>query len=498
MYRNLNKYPLIVIFSLFIVLSGVIHAQQYSFEIIMDSDYDEAPTLFKLNDDGCFVGLVRKAPPTDSIYVYDTYLYKISLQGDTLSIKYAKEDTVSVFFYIDKLTTEPKGYLLTGWGHKKGEDPHHPFTIMRRITDDLDLVWEKTFKFNNYYFGSYKSSAMELINGDILYACSPHLNINMFILKLSAEGDSLNFVTYSGSDAGEVWGLTYSPDSTAIWLHNWLAHYQGQGSYVSSCIVLNQKLEQIGVKHYPEFLFPPFNALLYNDSILLTGGSDRVPNPKTGDVEHLINAYLLDTAFNVIHEVHLTHPDTNSRAAEVQGIDFYYPGCIYLGGNHNLQGMTGHEPSWFYIAKLNDTLGLEYEKYIGGDDYYWLYSVTAASDGGVLLAGTRNDYTATYFQRDGYILKIDSLGFVQTPENIHFTISEAVVYPNPGNEIINIRTALKSCIFNLFDTFGRQILKKPMPDRITTVKTNTLSKGTYYYSVTDNNKTIISGTWIKN
>jgi len=77
-------------------------------------------------------------------------------------------------------------------------------------------------------------------------------------------------------------------------------------------------------------------------------------------------------------------------------------------------------------------------------------------------------------------------------------LTDAIVYPNPGNEIINIRTALKSCIFNLFDTFGRQILKKPMPDRITTVKTNTLSKGTYYYSVTDNNKTIISGTWIKN
>jgi hypothetical protein len=151
------------------------------------------------------------------------------------------------------------------------------------------------------------------------------------------------------------------------------------------------------------------------------------------------------------------------------------------------------------IGKMDSNLNLLNEKYIGGDAYYHFNTITATSDGGALITTNRYDYLTQGHEHDVYIIKLDSLDFtVGITEHKNKKLADAIVYPNPGNEIINIRTALKGCIFNLFDTFGRQILKKPMPDRITTVKTNTLSKGTYYYSVTDNNKTIISGTWIKN
>jgi hypothetical protein len=201
------------------LLSGCLQAQQYGYKIVMDTDYDEVPTLFKLNDDGSFVGLVKKAPPTDSVYVYNSYLYKIDPQGDTMSIKYAKNDTVFTYYTIDRLTTGTKGFLLTGWGYKTGGNPNYPFTIMSRIDDNFDLVWEKTFMFSNYYYAAFKASILELVNGEILYACSPHLNSNMFIMKLSSQGDSLDFASYSGIEAGEVWGLSYSPDSLKIWLN---------------------------------------------------------------------------------------------------------------------------------------------------------------------------------------------------------------------------------------------------------------------------------------
>lgn len=498
MKQKLHVRVLVIGIILLIATHTHLFAQQYGFEIVMDSDYDELPLLFRLDDEGNFVGLVHKAPPNDTMYVYDTYLYKISLQGDTTSIKYTKEDTVFRFFYIDKLNTEPRGFLLSGWGHKTGGDPHHPFTIMRRITNELELVWEKTFSFENYYFAASRSSVKELIDGNILYACSPHLNFNLFIQKLSSQGDSLDFASYSGDDAGEVLGFTYSPDSSTIWLHNWLAHYPGQGTFVSSCIVLDSKLEQIDVKHYPEFLFPPFNSVLYNNNRLLSGGSDRIPNPTSGTVSYLICAYLLDTAFNVMHEVHLTNPDTNSRAAECQGIDFYYPDGIYLGGTHHLQFLIGQQPSWFYITKLNDTLGVEYEKYIGGDDYYWLYSVTAAADGGVLLAGTRQEVGLTLFQRDALFIKLDSSGcLTRSPENIDLNITEAIVYPNPGSSSIHIRTALHGCLFKLYDARGLLILSKKLQERISTIHTDHLNPGTYFYTVTSNNKTITSGSWMK-
>jgi hypothetical protein len=181
-------------------------------------------------------------------------------------------------------------------------------------------------------------------------------------------------------------------------------------------------------------------------------------------------------------------------------MDFYYPSCIYVCGDQPMSmGTWVPAPTWIVIAKMNQDLEIEFEKYIGGDAHYHFSTVTAASDSGILISATRYDWNTQNYERDVIILKLDMNGCITGIQNKNnVKVSTAIVYPNPGNEIINIRTALKGCIFNLFDTFGRQILKKPMPDRITTVKTNTLSKGTYYYSVTDNNKTIISGTWIKN
>lgn len=498
MRQHWNVLMLATGFILNMAGASYLQAQQYDFEILMNTDHDEVPGVFRLDDQGNFIGLVRKAPPTDSSYVYNTFLYKIDPRGDTTSIKFTKEDTVFSFYYIDKLLTEPAGFLLTGWGYKMGGDPNHPFTIMRRITNELELVWEKKFFFNDYFFEAYRSSVTERQDGNILYACSNQINYYLFILKLSAEGDSLDFVSYSGNEAGEVFGFTPSPDSAKVWLHNWMAHYQGVGSYVSSCIVLDSKMDQVGVKHYPEFLFPPFNAILYNDSTLLCGGSERIPDPNTGNIDKQICAYLLDTAFNVMHEVHLTDPDTNSRAADCQGIDYYYPDCIYLGGTHHLQYLIGQQPSWFYITKLNDTLGIEYEKYIGGDDYYWLYSVTAAADGGVLLAGTRQEVALTLFQRDALLIKLDSTGCLTTmPEESDLQITEAILYPNPGSSSIHIRTALHGCHFKLYDARGLLILSKKLQERISTIHTDYLNTGTYFYTVTSNNKTITSGSWMK-
>ncbi len=484
-----------LIIAFMILTQYFVNAQQTDFEIIMDTDYDEVPTIFKIDDTGNFVGLVRKAPPTDSVYIYNSFLYKIEPDGDTTSIMFHKEDTNFFFHNLERLNTEPKGFILIGYGYKYNESPNHPFTIFMRVDDDFNILWEKIYRFN-YYYGGYTSKVMELTNGDIVYACAPELSSNMLIFKLSSAGDSLNYMAYSGNDAGEVWGLSYNYDSTAILVHTQWAHYV-TGDNLCSIITLNNNLEQVNVQFYPEHHDTPYNAMPFENDQLLTGISEFIGH-HTGEIERMISAYVLDSSLNVVHEVHLTNPDTNSSAAQTQCIDYYYDNCIYLGGNHNLQGLIGQQPNWFYVSKLNDTLGVEYEKYIGGDDYYVLFSVTAASDGGVLLAGTKQEVALTYFQRDGIIIKLDSVGCVTNVSDKKITISDAIVYPNPGSSFINIRTALDNCKFKLFNNMGQSVINKTVSGLETKINVNKLKKGNYFYSVTRNNKTVISGAWIKN
>jgi len=481
-----------------LICSGIGKAQEIGFEFYLETDYDEQPVDFTRSADGNFVGLVHKAPPTGGAYIYSSYLYSIGLDGDTMSIKFSKEDTIFRFNDIDRLSTNPTGFLLSGRGYKTGESPNHPFTIFRRINDDFETLWEKTYLFNNYFFGSAKSHALELISGDLMFACSPLDANDMFILRLSGQGDSLDYMAYSGDDAGDVYGLTYSPDSTSVWLHTQWAHY-ASGDTTCTVISLNEALEQTDYYYYPIHFTTPYSSLCYPGNRLLSGGTYFSYNPNTNVQSDMISAYLLDTLVNETHEVLLTDPDTLSRTGEIQGIDYYYPGCIYLGGTHNTQWQTGNQPSWIYITKLNDTLGVEYEKYLGGDYYYWLFTVTAATDGGVLLTGFRQDISPAIFERDGFFIKLDSTGcLTQNQENTTITISDAIVYPNPGNEFVIIRTALKGCIFYLYDESGNQILKKPLEASITTVNTNMLISGSYFYSILNNTTKITSGSWIKN
>jgi len=193
----------------------------------------------------------------------------------------------------------------------------------------------------------------------------------------------------------------------------------------------------------------------------------------------------------------LTSADTNSPVASRKSVDYYYPGCYFIGGTINRQGMPGFYPNWYYVAMLNDTMGVEYEKYIGGDEYYWLISVTATTDGGVMLVGMNHEIGVQPFQKDVYIIKLDSLVYTNQPENSHIVVSDAIVYPNPGAENLYVRTALKNCTFLLYSSNGAQLVKKQLNNLITPVKTNKLTSGLYVYQILQNDKLIKSGNWIK-
>jgi len=318
----------------------------------------------------------------------------------------------------------------------------------------------------------------------------------MFLLKLSYQGDSILYHSYSGDSAGEIYSITYNFDSTSFLLHNEWGHTSSSSSSCS-CIQINSSLEQTKVYFYDEYYGFPFTSKLLTDGTLLTAGSRKYFWPPD-TYERQISVYRYDSVFNKLYSRYLTNPDTNSRAGESVSIDYYYPNCIYVAGTHNLQGLTGHQPSWYYVTKMNDTLGIEFEKYIGGDDYYVLFSVLATPDGGVLLSGTRAEVDAPSFHRNGYIIKLDSTGCITNlSENSKIQIKEVLVFPNPGKEKLIIRTALKNCILNIYNTSGIKLLTAPINNHINQIMTDWLPVGTYVYIIEQNKKVIETGKWIK-
>jgi len=479
------KIKLLIVFSLvFLTIQSALSQSEYEINL-NNLDIQEIPLSFVSNNNGEFAGIVSEENESK-----DYYIYLIDNEGDISKELFTKTDTAFRITDIIHINSEPSGYLVTGNGFALADGPDKYLTFFIRIDESLNVIWEKVYHFDYYYYGLLQSE-MEEPNGDLLYCCTPE-GPYMFLFRMSANGDSLKFRQYEGNESGAVWSITYNNDSSNILIHTRGA----DGPFTTECEILklDQDWNQIGIADYTWNFLPPFTAKLLPNGKILTCGSKLI-----GMGEQYISAYLMDENLSIQHEFYLNNTDTTSTSAASISVD-YYGSNTFIGGNFDLyyHPNRSRDPSWYYITKVDDTLGTIYEKYIGGDASYWLYSIAASPDGGVLLAGTREELTNDTIQFDGYLIKLDANGCITSLDgNINVNIKDALVYPNPGTDKLKIRTALKKCEFNLYDETGKLVINYNIVSRQTTLPVDELKSGKYIYTISSENRIVESGKWFK-
>ena len=83
-----------------------------------------------------------------------------------------------------------------------------------------------------------------------------------------------------------------------------------------------------------------------------------------------------------------------------------------------------------------------------------------------------------------------------TPVDIPF--SWAVAYPNPGKDVLNIRTGLRNAFVEVCDLSGKLVHRQVVTDEITEIDAAAWPSGVYVWRVVANGKEAESGKWIKN
>ena len=75
----------------------------------------------------------------------------------------------------------------------------------------------------------------------------------------------------------------------------------------------------------------------------------------------------------------------------------------------------------------------------------------------------------------------------------------AVAYPNPGGDVMNIRTSLRNCTLQVYDMQGRMVHQQEITDDVTSVDASNWQRGTYVWKLTINNEqlTVEEGKWVK-
>ena len=154
--------------------------------------------------------------------------------------------------------------------------------------------------------------------------------------------------------------------------------------------------------------------------------------------------------------------------------------------------------SWFHLIKINPDLTPVWEYWYGGDAYYFMYSILATNDGGCLMVGNRYDFETQNQERDIYIAKVNSDGLIVWTQEIPFNKQPTTVYPNPGTNLLNIKTQNHELLFELVNINGQVVIKKTLNKNQITISTESLNPGMYFYRLLDRkNKNAETGKWIK-
>ena len=167
------------------------------------------------------------------------------------------------------------------------------------------------------------------------------------------------------------------------------------------------------------------------------------------------------------------------RAVDV-GNSFSLYFCYSLDVSLSLSG-----DSWVVIEQLDNDFNTLKEVYYGTNDdmiWYCAESITTTSDGGVLMTAQTKELT-DQSQQGSVVVKFSAEVFDGIDEAHDAGFVVAIAYPNPGKDVLNIRTGLKDARVEVYDMIGRLVHSQDITENVTGIDATDWAEGVYVWKV---------------
>ena len=158
----------------------------------------------------------------------------------------------------------------------------------------------------------------------------------------------------------------------------------------------------------------------------------------------------------------------------------------------------GYDPDTdnFYVAMLDGSLNIVGEIYYHNEKRMVVpYSILVLESGDCLVSTAGKDRKTLEMQHAIFRVPKETFDGIDEVHDAGFAV--AVAYPNPGKDVLNIRTALQNALIEVYDLSGKLVYNQEITDNITTIYTSYWSHGTYIWKVLVDGKEAESGKWIK-
>jgi len=180
---------------------------------------------------------------------------------------------------------------------------------------------------------------------------------------------------------------------------------------------------------------------------------------------------------------------TGNEASMLYTIDFGPENEVYmLGGMDIFNAFTQN----LYIACFDEDLNVIGELYYKDPKRFLQYLNIAASPQGGCVVSCQDMYTGKC-----HVYKVTMSDFLNVEEAHANGFAAAMAYPNPGNNQLNIRTALPNSRVEVYDINGKLLHNQQITDVVTSINSENWPSGIYIWKVFSGNKEAECGKWVK-
>ncbi len=330
------------------------------------------------------------------------------------------------------------------------------------------------------------------------------------IMKFDAEGELVTERVFRdlSADPFVPW-LEPAPDSLGCRLV--VAETNDYGTYSGVYLngyVLDSELNTVLMRDnitsqiYPAMIEDPdsYHSNPYNDKIYAIGSVSSV-YPQQIDDEVVMS--VMDENFVEENYVWGMHRLVDCQGAQQNAIDFSENGDVYMIADMDFN-MLGSSELYdnFYLAWLDEDLNKKGEIYYHNDKRA-LYPVSVYAcpkDGCLVVASGSNRETLA---QENVIYKVSQsiLDGIDEAHDAGFAV--AMAYPNPGKDVLNIRTALQNARVEVYDMNGKLIHSQALTENATAIDATDWAEGVYVWKVyttgvsTGSTTLAETGKWVK-
>ena len=522
------------ILKIILVFLTVIPAfSQESFRTEWEIDDNASPTRAMVDNEGntVIVGLIRKPQSNNDI---DAFIFKMTPDGN-YSYVHIPSAVDSSFYYQDIIQLDNGNYFVLG---KKGItdlDVEYQRKIVISVYDEnLNLLTEKIYSYNDIYLTMGYAVMLKEQNGNILLASSvkrregSSMNkTDLGLFRFTPEGDTIETIFHHYERNVYVYDFEKIPESDNYLILEFTTQLYGD----FECYVLKPDLTAECINFHNSFDYHVREDLTlaywYPNKTFMMGSGMRISNTS----DNGLGVYRCDTLANISDYLFLNKIDIYDQHAYSQCMSYADENSIYITG-YIADYLNCANPDSIELYVVDTALNQVAYKSLGGDMSYDIFGVLTAKDGGAIIYGKAwSPETNCYGNLVVYYVSRDELGL--PPVHVFDTEKQednAIVYPNPACDIVNIRipsygttneiTDVSGEItdgltrqlrvqairrlngqtrIKLYNSSGKKIYDYRLPHKGNTLQLNisNLENGIYIYEITNEQQVISKGKFIK-